>query len=111
MIGTDKGLVSYMSDANTPKSDLNKNNIYAFPNPVTPEYRGLISITGLTENADVKITSNTGQLIYSGHSNGGLFTWDGKTKDGKRVASGVYNVIASTQEGKESIVTRITIIK
>ena len=111
MIGTDKGLVSYMSDANTPKSDLNKNNIYAFPNPVTPEYQGLISITGLTENADVKITSNTGQLIYSGHSNGGLFTWDGKTKNGKRVASGVYNVIASTQEGKESIVTRITIIK
>lgn len=111
MIGTDKGLVSYMSDANTPESELDKNNIYAFPNPVTPDYQGLISITGLTENAEVKITSVNGQLIYSGHSNGGLFTWNGKTKTGKRVASGIYNVISSTQDGKESVVTRITIIK
>lgn len=111
MIGTTKGLVSYMSDANTPKETLQKSNIHAFPNPVTPDYNGLISVTGLTENAEVKITNSTGQLIYAGHSNGGLFTWDGTTTNGKRVASGVYNVIANTEDGKKAIVTRITIIR
>lgn len=111
MIGTTNGLISYASDANTPSETLEKDLIHAFPNPVRPDYNGLVSVTGLTDNANVKITSVTGQLIYEGTSNGGLFTWNGRTKSGQRVASGVYNVIASTSDGKESVVTRITFIR
>lgn len=110
MIGTGKGLVSYMSDANTPEDELDKNNVSVYPNPVTPDFNGYIAVSGLTADAEVKITTVTGQLVYSGYSQGGLFTWNGRNKSGKRVSSGIYNVIATNAEGKKTVVTRITFI-
>lgn len=108
--GTDNGLVSYASDATEPEEELEDDNIYAYPNPVKPDYDGPVSIVGLTRDSEVKITSNTGQLIYSGISNGGMFTWNVRTPQGKRVSSGIYNVIASTADGEEAVVTRIAVI-
>lgn len=110
MIGTILGLVSYMSDANTPAPELEKNNVRVYPNPVRPDYNGPIAVDGLTYNAEVKITTVTGQLVYSGHANGGLFTWDGRDSSGRRVASGVYNIISTNAEGKKAIVNRVTFI-
>lgn len=110
MMGTGEGLVSYMSDANTPKDQLEKDNISVYPNPVTPDFNGPIAVSGLTADAEVKITTVTGQLVYSGHSKGGLFTWNGRNKSGKRVSSGIYNVITTNAEGKKTVVTRITFI-
>ncbi|MDE7378037.1 MAG: regulator [Paraprevotella sp.] len=108
--GTDNGLVSYASDATEPEEELEDDNIYAYPNPVKPDYDGPVSIVGLTRDSEVKITSNTGQLVYSGISNGGMFTWNVRTRQGKRVSSGIYNVIASTADGEEAVVTRIAVI-
>ena len=110
MIGTFLGLVSYMSDANTPAAELDKSNVRVYPNPVKPDYNGVIAVDGLTFNAEVKITTVTGQLVYSGHANGGLFTWDGRNQSGKRVSSGVYNIISTNAEGKKAIVNRVTFI-
>jgi flagellar hook assembly protein FlgD len=62
-------------------------------------------------DAEVKILSTTGQLVWSGISNGGTFTWNGCNKSGRRVASGVYHVVANNAEGKKTIVTRIIVIK
>lgn len=111
MIGTDKGLVSYMSDATEPEEELEKANIYAYPNPVEPGYEGPIVVKGLTTDCEVKIVSTTGQLIFSGISNGGIFTWNGRNRQGRKVASGVYNVLASTVDGSDCVVTKIAIIK
>ncbi len=110
--GTTAGLCSYMSDAIEPSEEMTDDNVYAYPNPVNfNDYNGLITIVGLTYNADVKITNATGFLIAEGRSNGGLFTWDGKDKKGNRVASGVYNVITATQDGNKGTVCRIAIVK
>ena len=110
--GTDKGLCSYTSDATEPAESMDSDNVYAYPNPVDfNNYSGLITVTGLTFNADVKITNAAGFLIAEGRSNGGLFTWDGKDKKGNRVASGVYNVITATQDGKKGTVCKIAIIR
>ncbi len=111
MIGTDEGLCSYMSDATEAEEELNKDNVLAYPNPVRPDYTGPITIDGLTMDSEVKVCSSTGQLIWSGKSNGGRATWNGCNKQGRRVASGVYNVVASNAEGKKAVVTRIIIIK
>ncbi len=111
MIGTDVGLCSYMADATEPEEELSKDNVLAYPNPVTPSYTGLITIDGLTADSEVKICSSTGQLIWSGTSNGGRFTWNGCNRQGRHVSSGVYNVVASNAEGKKAIVTRIIVIK
>lgn len=111
MIGTDRGLCSFMADATEAEEDLDENNVIAYPNPVRPDYTGPIRIDGLSFDAEVKICSVTGQLIWSGRSTGGTCTWNGCNKQGKRVASGVYNVIANTADGNKAIVCRIIVIK
>ena len=107
---SDAGLCSYQSDATEPSTEMTKDNVWAYPNPVTPDYTGLITITGLSYDADVKITASNGALIAEGRSNGGTFTWDGCNKQGKRVASGIYMVITATSEGKKGTVCKIAII-
>ena len=110
--GTDQGLCSYMSDATVPAESMDDDHVYAYPNPVDfSNYSGLITVTGLTFNADVKITNAAGFLVAEGRSNGGLFTWDGKDKKGNRVGSGVYHVITATKDGQKGTVCRIAIVK
>ena len=111
MIGTDAGLCSYVSDATQAEEELRGSDVVAFPNPVRPDYTGPITVRGLTQDSEVKICTVTGQLVYSGHSNGGTFTWNGLNKRGRRAASGVYHVIANTADGKKAVVCRIVLIK
>lgn len=110
-IGTDRGLCAYTTDATEEAEELDGDNVYAYPNPVTPDYTGLITITGLTYRASIKITTAGGQLVAEGTSNGGTFTWDGTDLDGKRVASGVYMVHAATENGKKGVVCKVGIVR
>ena len=111
MIGCENGLCSYVSDATEAEEHLEKDLVNVFPNPVTPDYTGPIAVRGLTMDAEVKILSSTGQLVWSGTSVGGTFTWNGCNKNGRRVASGIYHVVANNAEGKKAIVTRIVMIR
>ena len=108
---SDDGLCSYMSNAIEPAEEMTKDNVWAYPNPVTPDYTGLITITGLSYDADVKITASNGALIAEGRSNGGMFTWDGCDKNGHRVISGIYYVISATSEGRSGTCCKIAIIR
>ncbi len=109
-VGTVDGLAAYRSDAVQAASDYS--NVYAFPNPVRPDYEGWISITGLMENSLVKITDTAGNLFYQGYSNGGQISWDGRDRNGNRVKTGVYLVFASTTDGskQEGVVTKIMVV-
>lgn len=108
---TDKGLCSYMSDATTPNEEMTTDNVWAYPNPVTPDYTGPITITGLTYDADVKIVSTNGALINQGRSNGGTYTWDGCDSKGRRVASGIYMVVTATSNGEKGTVCKIAVVR
>ena len=108
--GTDQGLCSYMSDATEAAIEMVKDDVYAYPNPVVSGYDGLITVVGLSYNADVKILTASGVLVAEGRSNGGTFTWDGRDRQGRRVASGIYMVAAATSEGKKGVVCKIAII-
>ncbi|SNU04203.1 Two component regulator propeller [Prevotellaceae bacterium MN60] len=108
---TDKGLCSYMSNATTPNEEMTTDNVWAYPNPVTPDYTGLITITGLSYDADVKILSTNGALMAEGRSNGGTFTWDGCDRNGNRVASGIYMVVTATSNGDKGTVCKIAIVR
>ena len=110
-IGTDKGLCSYMSDASSPNSEMTKDNVWAYPNPVKPNYTGRITITGLSFDADVKIVTANGILVNQGRSNGGIYIWDGKDQNGKKVASGIYMVETATSDGNKGTVCKIAFIK
>lgn len=109
-IGTDNGLCSYT--APIPKSDgMTKDNVYAYPNPVKPDYQGAITITGLDADADVKILTSNGSLVSEGRASGGQYKWYGLDRDGRRVASGVYMVATATAEGEKGVVCKIAIIR
>lgn len=111
MFATDEGLVSYMGDATEPLEELDEDNLLIYPNPVKPEFGGSLRIDGLTEDADVKITTVSGQLVYSGTSVGGSFSWDLRDRRGRRAASGVYYVIVATSDGDEAVAGKFVVIK
>ncbi len=110
-IGTLKGLVTYKSEATEGEDRFEEDNVYAYPNPVHPDYNGTIIVTGLMRDSDVKITNISGKLIYEGSSLGGQFSWDGRNMQGHKVVSGVYFVLAANKDGKEGIVTKILFVK
>lgn len=93
---TESGLISYRSDAS--QGDLEYTNVIVFPNPVKPDYHGPITIQGIAYDSDVKITDVSGKLVYRTHSNGGTATWNGKTMDGQRAATGVYLIWTSVDD-------------
>lgn len=110
MMATEQGLCSYQSDASQPEASLSKSNVKVYPNPVRPEYSGPVTITGLTQEADVVITTTGGQAVAQGTSKGGTFVWDGRTFAGRRVASGVYYIMVSTADAKKGIVAKVIVI-
>ena len=107
-IATDLGLISYRHTATEPEEIFS--DVYSFPNPVPPDYDGLIAIKGLMENSYVKITDISGNLVYETRSEGGQATWTGKNGRGKRVATGVYLVFITNSDGTKSTVTKILFI-
>lgn len=110
-IGTDKGLLCYRTDSSEPEDAFAEEAVYAFPNPVKPDFEGVITVTGLVYDTDVKITDVSGKVMTSGKSVGGTFCWDGCNSFGKKVPTGIYFVLAADQEGKEGIVTKVTVIR
>lgn len=99
-IATAKGLVSYRSSATAPKN--NSDDLLIFPNPVPSQYEGTIAIKNLTEDADVRITDLSGQLVYKTKAQGGQAVWNGKTYTGQRPVTGVYYVFVTNKDGSQT---------
>ena len=108
--GTGVGLVEYSSTSSPGRTDYD--DVYAYPNPVRPDYTGWITVTGLMENSLVKIADSAGNVFHQGRSDGGMFTWDGCNSAGERVKTGVYYVFASQNGdgGASACVTKIMVV-
>lgn len=109
-VGTSEGFSIYHSES-SPAAD-NYENVYTYPNPVTPDYAGYITVVGLMEDSLVKIADASGTIVHEGRSNGGMFVWDGCDTTGRRVRSGVYFVFASqtAEEQSNAAVTKIIVV-
>lgn len=110
-IGTDQGLCSYSGNISDSGNGMTKDNVWAYPNPVKPDYTGAITITGLENGSNVKIVTSNGVLVNEGTANNGEYKWYGINRDGKRVASGVYMVEVATSEGEKDVVCKIAIVR
>jgi len=108
-IGTNAGMVSYRADATVGKEHYSSARV--FPNPVRPGYSGKITVTGLMEGSQVKITDLNGNLLVSGTSLGGQFVWNGLNRQGTHVASGVYLVFCASMDGSEQQVCKFMVLK
>jgi hypothetical protein len=108
-IATSKGLISFKGIATSASEDLS--NVYVYPNPVRPEYEGTVKINGLLNKANVKITDVAGNLVYEATSEGGTIEWDTTAFGRYKVASGVYMIFISAQDGVETKVKKVMIIR
>lgn len=108
-IATSKGMVSFKGTATDASKDLN--NVIVYPNPVRPNYNGTVKITGLLDKAHVKIADITGSLVYETITEGGTIEWDTTAFGKYRVASGVYMIFISAEDGGETKVKKVMIIR
>ncbi|OCB76339.1 ABC transporter substrate-binding protein [Flavobacterium piscis] len=108
-IATDKGMVSFKGIATEANEDLN--NAYVYPNPVRPNYSGTVKVAGLIDKANIKITDIEGNLVYETTSTGGTIEWDTTAFGRYKVASGVYMIFISAQDGGETKVKKVMIIR
>jgi flagellar hook assembly protein FlgD len=68
------------------------------------------AINGLVDNADVKITDISGNVVHETRALGGQAVWDGNNYDGRRAHSGVYLIFAASEDGSQSCVTKLLFI-
>jgi len=106
---TVSGMVSYKGSSIAPSDDLK--SVKVFPNPVRPGYAGTVKITGLTDKADVKIADITGSLVFEAIAEGGTLEWDTTAFGKYQVASGVYMVFIATEDGAETAVRKLMIVR
>jgi hypothetical protein len=106
--GTSAGIISYRSTATEGGEDYV--GVYTFPNPVKPDYRGPITVTGLIAGSYVKITDISGNMVFETRSEGGQAIWYGEDLNGNRVSSGVYLVFSSNETGSKTDITKILFI-
>lgn len=106
---TDKGMVSFLGTSTKPSDDLQ--NVFIYPNPVRPEFVGTIKVSGLMDKCNVKITDIEGNLVHETTSAGGTIEWDGRAFGKHKVASGVYMVFVATEDGLETTVKKVMVIR
>lgn len=106
---TDKGIVSFLGISTKPSDSLG--DVFVYPNPVRPNFSGTVKISGLTDKANVKISDIEGNLVYETTSSGGTIEWDTTAFGKYKVASGVYMVFVASEDGTDSTVKKVMIIR
>lgn len=93
---TPNGVVEYFPGTTPAENDYS--NVYAYPNPIEPDFTGMITIQGLMANSNVVITDIDGNIVKTMVSDGGIALWDACDDNGVRIKTGVYKVYASQGE-------------
>lgn len=107
-VATDAGVVAYRGGSTVTEGA--PKCAAAFPNPVRPDFQGVVGITGLANNAIVKITDVAGHLVYATTAAGGAVTWNLTMPDGQRVRSGTYLVLSTDADGKNGCVSKVAVL-
>ncbi|MEJ7658669.1 MAG: T9SS type A sorting domain-containing protein [Hymenobacter sp.] len=107
-VATDGGVVSYQGSASVTDGPLSCAQVS--PNPVRPDFAGTVGIRGVANNAQVRITDIAGHLVFSTKAAGGTITWNLADTEGRRVHSGVYLVLTSDADGKNTCVSKVAVL-
>jgi len=106
------GFAEYVAEGDA--ASLNFDDVYAFPNPVEPDFTGMIKIRGLMDNSYITITDRDGNVVEQLGPVMGSALWDGCDDNGERLPTGIYHIYAA--QGSQPSVTgtpqaRVMIIK
>jgi len=82
-----------------------------YPNPViAAQFKGNVKIRGLAEKTNLRITDAAGNLVHQAVARGGSYEWDLNNHRGKRVASGIYFVLMTNQDGTDTATAKIAVV-
>ncbi|UQB68373.1 T9SS type A sorting domain-containing protein [Epilithonimonas zeae] len=103
------GIMAYQGDVSEVTS--NFGNVLVYPNPVVyAQYKGNVRIKGLAQKTNIRITDAAGNLVHSAVANGGYFEWNLNNQRGVRVASGIYYVLMTNEDGTDTATAKIAVV-
>lgn len=106
---TQEGIVAYQGDVAGVNSEFG--NVLVYPNPVvTSNFKGMVTIRGLAMKTNIRITDAAGNLVHQAVANGGFYDWDLNNQRGKRVASGIYFVLMTNEDGTDKATAKIAVV-
>lgn len=103
------GVVVYQGDV----VDVNENfgDVLVYPNPVVyANYKGNVTIRGLAEKTNIRITDAAGNLVHQAVARGGFYEWNLNNQRGIRVASGIYFVLMTNEDGTDTATAKIAVV-
>ncbi len=107
--GTNEGIISFRGHAAEGSNENEEVKVY--PNPVRADFDGYVGITGLANNALVRITTVDGMFVTQLRAKGSQATWDLTNISGVPVKPGIYVVFSSLDDGKQKYSTKILVMK
>lgn len=108
--GTLLGLASITTAAATPKQTFDE--ILTYPNPYIIPNTTTVTIDGLVGRSAIKILSIDGHLVRDIITPGGrIGFWDGKDEEGKDVSSGIYIVVAYSEDGSQTATGKVAVVR
>ncbi len=108
-VATDRGLVSFIDIAQSPKAQMGSLKIY--PNPFLYDQHERIIIENLSQSTRIRVLNSGGNVVHELQANGGRTQWDGYNSNGQKVSSGVYFLVAWDVSKGERGVGKVVIIQ
>ena len=106
---TYQGIVTYQGDVADVTSDFG--NVMVYPNPVVyAQFKGKVTIKGLAEKTNIRITDAAGNIVHSAVARSGYYEWDLNNQRGKRVASGIYFVLMTNEDASDKATAKIAVV-
>lgn len=103
------GIVVYQGDVINVSE--NFADVKVYPNPViTSQFKGNVKITGLAEKTNIRITDAAGNVVHQAVARGGYYEWNLNNQRGIRVASGVYFVLMTNEDGTDTATAKIAVV-
>lgn len=103
------GIVTFQGDV----ADVTSNfgNVLVYPNPVVySQFKGNVTIKGLAEKTNIRITDAAGNIVHSAISRNGYYEWNLNNQKGKRVASGIYFVLMTNEDASDKATAKIAVV-
>ncbi len=108
-VATDRGLVSFIDIAQSPKTKMGSLKVY--PNPFLYNQHERIIIENLSQATRIRVLDAGGNVVHELQASGGRVQWDGYDSSGRRLSSGVYFLVAWDVDEGERGVGKVVILR
>ena len=103
------GIVVYQGDVADVTSGFG--DVLVYPNPVVySNFKGVVTIRGLAEKTNIRIVDTAGNLVHQAVARGGYYEWNLNNQRGNRVASGIYFVLMTNEDGTDKATAKIGVV-